>query len=181
MTDDTASSGPFRAAFDPACTRWETFNGVRAGDQIDLWGPARSVVSVVDVGEGRVRILVHDGSGHELATVPGREGTWRAPRPGERCPAAHPEDPEPCDGPVTVTVLDSQEGSVNGCVTHAARLLASLGGGRARALPGAPPVDPLRALRQADRLPPYPWLVDAPRTEPSQRSRADNRRAGQEG
>ena len=55
-----------------------------------------------------------------------------------RCPAAHHDDPTPCDGPPVVTVLDATGAGADGCEHHGARLLASLEGGRVYALPDAP-------------------------------------------
>ncbi|MHB9860305.1 hypothetical protein [Streptomyces sp. YIM S03343] len=94
-----------------------------------------------------------------------------------RCPAAHPEDPTPCDGPVVVTVLDAFNGGVDGCEHHGARLLASLEGGRVYALPDAPAGAAIRVFKAADGIAPFCW-VDGPRTRPDQRSRAENRRRG---
>lgn len=48
-----------------------------------------------------------------------------------RCPAAHVEDPSPCDGPHdAVRVCDQFGGEAYGCLHHGAVLLASLEGGR---------------------------------------------------
>ncbi|MFF4574112.1 hypothetical protein [Streptomyces sp. NPDC001410] len=91
-----------------------------------------------------------------------------------RCPAAHPDDPTPCTGPVAVTVLDAHNAGANGCEHHAARLLASLDGGRVYALPDAPAGAALRVFKAADGIRPFCWL-DGPRTEPSQLSHAENR------
>ncbi|MFJ9748060.1 hypothetical protein [Streptomyces chartreusis] len=91
-----------------------------------------------------------------------------------RCPAAHPEDPTCCVGPVVVTVLDAVNAGADGCEQHGARLLASLDGGRVYALPGAPPGAAIRTFRAAASLRPFCW-VDGPRTEPSQLSDIENR------
>jgi hypothetical protein len=93
----------------------------------------------------------------------------------ERCPAAHPGDPTPCDGPPAVTVLDAANAGANGCEHHGARLLASLDGGRVYALPDAPDGAAIRVFKAADSIRPFPWLTDAPRTERSQLSHAENR------
>lgn len=77
-----------------------------------------------------------------------------------RCPAAHPEDPTPCDGPPVVTVLDAQNAGANGCEHHAARLLASLEGGRVYALPDAPDGSAIRVFKAAGTLPPYAWRTE---------------------
>ncbi|MEU0427899.1 hypothetical protein ABZ235_30695 [Streptomyces canus] len=77
---------------------------------------------------------------------------------GPRCPAAHPEDPTPCDGPPVVTVLDRSNAGANGCSHHGARMLASLNGGRVYALPDAPPGSAIAVFKAAADLQPYPWL-----------------------
>ncbi|WP_405924880.1 hypothetical protein [Streptomyces sp. NBC_00035] len=99
-------------------------------------------------------------------------------RKGLRCPAAHPDDPTPCDGPPTVTVLDKANVGANGCEHHGARLLASLEGGRVYALPDAPAGAAIRVFKTAGELRPFCWYEDAPRTQPSQLSHAENRRGG---
>lgn len=91
-----------------------------------------------------------------------------------RCPAAHPDDPTPCTGPVVVTVLDASNAGADGCERHGARLLASLEGGRVYALPDAPAGAAIRVFEAADGIRPFCW-VDGPRTDPSQLSRAENR------
>ncbi|MGW1543708.1 hypothetical protein ACWCPM_26295 [Streptomyces sp. NPDC002309] len=91
-----------------------------------------------------------------------------------RCPSAHPEDPTPCVGPAVVTVLDAFNGGANGCEHHAARLLASLDGGRVYALPDAPAGAAIRVFTAADTIRPFCW-VDGPRFEPSQLSASENR------
>lgn len=93
----------------------------------------------------------------------------------QRCPAAHPEDPTPCDGPPVVTVLDRNNAGAEGCEHHGARLLASLEGGRVYALPGAPAGAAIRVFKAADGIRPFPWMEDAPRTRPEQLSRRENR------
>ncbi|MGW1027809.1 hypothetical protein ACWD4J_29660 [Streptomyces sp. NPDC002577] len=91
-----------------------------------------------------------------------------------RCPAAHPDDPTPCGGPVAVAVLDAFNAGADGCEHHAARLLASLDGGRVYALPDALAGAALRVFRAAGSIRPFCWS-DGPRTEPSQLSHAENR------
>jgi hypothetical protein len=98
-----------------------------------------------------------------------------------RCPAAHPDDPTPCDGPAVVTVLDAQNAGADGCEHHAARLLASLEGGRVYALPDAPEGAAIRVFKAADSIRPFPWVEDAPRSRPEQLSREENRRGDQGG
>lgn len=92
-----------------------------------------------------------------------------------RCPAAHPEDPTPCDGPAVVTVLDVHNAGADGCEHHGARLLASLEGGRVYPLPDAPEGAAIRVFKAADTTRPFCWLGDAQRTQPSQLSRAEAR------
>jgi hypothetical protein len=95
-----------------------------------------------------------------------------------RCPAAHAEDPTPCDGPPVVTVLDATSAGVDGCEHHAARLLASLDRGRVYALPDAPEGAAIRVFKAADTIRPFPW-VDGPRTRADQLSRAETRARGE--
>lgn len=96
-----------------------------------------------------------------------------------RCAAAHRDDPTPCDGPAVVTVLDAVNAGADGCERHGARLLASLDGGRVYALPDAPAGAALRVFKAADGTRPFAWCDDAPRTQPSQLSNAENRRRGE--
>lgn len=93
----------------------------------------------------------------------------------ERCPAAHTEDPTPCDGGPcdAVLIIDANKSVVEGCEHHAARLLASLEGGQIRQ--GSVPGASIRVHKAAHSIRPFPWLTNAPRTEPSQRSHAENR------
>lgn len=97
---------------------------------------------------------------------------------GLSCPAAHPEDPTPCPGPIAVTVLDRRNAGVEGCEHHAVRLLASLDGGRVYALPDAPEGAAIRVFKAADTTRPFPW-VDGPRTRAGQLSRAEVRARGE--
>ncbi|MCP3766403.1 hypothetical protein [Streptomyces sp. MAR25Y5] len=91
-----------------------------------------------------------------------------------RCPAAHPEDPTPCTGPLAVTVLDATGAGANGCEHHGARLLASLDRGRVHPLPNAPQDAAIRTFKAADTIRPFCWIA-GPRTDPTQLSRAENR------
>ncbi|MER6535142.1 hypothetical protein ABT215_15290 [Streptomyces sp900105755] len=91
-----------------------------------------------------------------------------------RCPAAHPDDPTGCVGPVVVTVLDAVGAGATGCEHHGARLLASLERARVYALPDAPAGSAIRVFTAADTIRPFCW-VDGPRTRPDQLSRAENR------
>lgn len=112
---------------------------------------------------------------------PGGEKGWApvpTPRSEQRCKAAHPDDPTSCSGPATVTVLDARNAGADGCEHHAARLLASLEGGRVYRLPGAiADGAAIRVFQAAADIRPFPWLEDAPRTVPSQLSHAENREA----
>ena len=98
----------------------------------------------------------------------------------DRCPAAHPEDPTPCGGPVVVTVLDARNAGAKGCEHHGARLLASLEGGRVYPLPDAPDGAAIRVFKAADSIHPFCWYEDAPRTRASQLSREEFRRRGEQ-
>jgi hypothetical protein len=75
-----------------------------------------------------------------------------------RCPAAHPEDPTPCGGPVVVTIIDTQNAGADGCEHHAARMLASITGARPVAKPDAPAGVAVRIFRAAHHTHPFPWL-----------------------
>lgn len=77
---------------------------------------------------------------------------------GLSCPAAHPEDPTPCAGPIAVTVVDRTNAGAEGCEHHAARLLASLDGGRVYALPDAPEGAAIRTFKTAAAMRPYAWV-----------------------
>lgn len=91
-----------------------------------------------------------------------------------RCTAVHVEDPTPCIGPRdAVTVLDGYGGAAAGCEHHGARMLASLDG--ARVEPGSVVGAATRVFAAADSIRPFCWYEDAPRTEPAQLSRAENR------
>lgn len=72
-----------------------------------------------------------------------------------RCPAAHPDDPTPCGGPIVVTVLDAANAGADGCEHHAARLLSSLKGGRVYGLPHAPEGAAIRVFKAAGDMPPF--------------------------
>lgn len=92
-----------------------------------------------------------------------------------RCSAAHPDDPTPCTRPHdAVRIVDTQDGETNGCEHHGARLLASLED--ARAVEGSVPAAGARVTLAADTIRPFCWYTRALRSEPSQRSHAENRR-----
>ena len=98
--------------------------------------------------------------GHAQDVTPGVEalsGSRKNPS-DQRCPAAHPDDPTGCNGPVAVMVLDADNAGARGCEHHAARLLASLDGGRVYALPDAPDGAALRTFKAAGSLRPFPWV-----------------------
>lgn len=90
-----------------------------------------------------------------------------------RCPAAHPEDPTPCSGPIVVTVADRFGGRDDACEHHGARLLASINGATVHPLPGAPEGAATRVFKAASTTRPFAWR-DGPRTQPSQLSDAEN-------
>lgn len=96
------------------------------------------------------------------------------------CPAAHPDDPTGCNGPVAVMVLDRDNGGARGCEHHAARLLASLDGGRVYPLPDAPDGAAIRVFKAADTIRPFCWYKKAPRTRPETLSRAEIRERGEQ-
>lgn len=75
-----------------------------------------------------------------------------------RCPAAHPDDPTSCGGPVVVTILDATNAGADGCEHHGARLLASLDGGRVYTLPDAPEGSAIRTFTNAGALRPFAWI-----------------------
>ncbi|MFE2277102.1 hypothetical protein ACFXAE_07500 [Streptomyces sp. NPDC059454] len=72
-----------------------------------------------------------------------------------------------------MTVLDAVGAGADGCEHHAARLLASLEGGRVYALPAAPAGAAIRVFTAAGTLRPFCW-ADGPRTEPSLLSHTEN-------
>lgn len=83
-----------------------------------------------------------------------------------RCPAAHPADSSPCSGPVVVMVLDAGNAGARGCEHHAARLLASLAGGRVYGLPDAPAGAACRVFKASGSIRPFCWM-DAERSRVS--------------
>jgi hypothetical protein len=99
-----------------------------------------------------LRILLRTlGVEPDVGTLP------RTDKASPRCPAAHPEDPTPCTGPIVATILDAQNAGADGCEHHAARLLASLTGGRPVAKPDAPAGIDLRIFRAAHHTRPFAW------------------------
>ncbi|OEV09207.1 hypothetical protein [Streptomyces nanshensis] len=78
-----------------------------------------------------------------------------------RCPTAHPADASGCTGRPLVTVLDRDNAGADGCEHHAARLLATLAGGRVYGLPHDTDGAAVRVFRAAGRLRPWPWSADA--------------------
>lgn len=86
-----------------------------------------------------------------------------APEPGtepalaRRCPATHPEDTTPCDGPPAVNVLDATNAGLTACEHHGARILASLERGRVYTLPDAPAGAAIRVFKAAAGIRPFPW------------------------
>ncbi|MFE3381329.1 hypothetical protein [Streptomyces anulatus] len=99
----------------------------------------------------------------------------RDPQSAERCAAAHIDDPTPCHGPHdAVTILDGTGNADTGCEHHGARMLASIDG--ARIEPGSVVGAATRAFAASQAIRPFCWYETAPRTEPSQLSRAENAR-----
>ncbi|MDX5526166.1 hypothetical protein PV677_36465 [Streptomyces sp. DE06-01C] len=93
--------------------------------------------------------------------------------PADRCTAAHIEDPTPCQGPHdAVTILDGTGNVATGCEHHGARMLASIDD--ARIEPGSVVGAATRAFAASRTIRPFCWYEDAPRTEPSQLSHAEN-------
>lgn len=117
-----------------------------------------------------MRVAASQNSTHRRAavpklwTAPGVPDTRKGPPPMQeptrgRCPAAHPDDHTSCDGPPVVTILDRADAGAKGCQHHAARLLASLDGGRPVALPDAPDGAALRVFMAAADLRPFAWMT----------------------
>lgn len=103
-----------------------------------------------------------DASSAQPVTCPGCRTATEDPAandepPAVRCPAAHPEDITPCDGPTVVTVLDKTGAGADGCEHHAGRLLASLEGGRVYPLPHAPAGAATRVFKAAAVTRPFSW------------------------
>ncbi|MEW2284791.1 hypothetical protein [Streptomyces sp. NPDC047841] len=73
-----------------------------------------------------------------------------------------------------MTVLDRGNAGADGCEHHAARLLASLEGGRVYVLPDTPEGAAIRVFKAAGGIRPFCWY-DGPRVDPAQLSRAENR------
>ncbi|WP_431985250.1 hypothetical protein [Streptomyces qinglanensis] len=116
------------------------------------WGPMTVGIWPADTDPTPAQAL-RDGMPDGAATHAFGEVTHRR----ECCPAAHPDDPTPCDGPLVVTVLDRQQAGADGCAHHGARLLASLDGGRVYALPDAPDGAAIEVFKVAGALRPFPW------------------------
>lgn len=76
--------------------------------------------------------------------------------PADRCPAAHPLDTDPCDGPVSVAVVDREQAGTRGCERHAARILATLEGAHPYALEDAPEGAAQRVFLASADLAPLP-------------------------
>ncbi|MFF7840391.1 hypothetical protein ACFZC6_16425 [Streptomyces ossamyceticus] len=150
-------------------------------DHRDLFALNRAHGALVET----VRILLRAvdaeaNAGNVLGSQEVFSGSRKNPSElGPRCPAAHPEDPTPCSGQPTVTVLDAKNAGADGCQHHAARLLASLDGGRVYGLPHATPGTAIRVFKAAAGIRPFPW-VDGPRTRDEQLSRDEVRARGEQ-
>lgn len=125
------------------------YNEGAHGTELDIAG-VDTLIEDVEAFLPKLRALRE-----QLAAAAARDA---AARMRQRCPAAHPDDPVPCDGPVVVTVLDRGNGGADGCEVHAARLLASLEGGRVYPLPDAPAGAAIRVFKAAGALRPFQWL-----------------------
>ena len=62
--------------------------------------------------------------------------------------------------PLKVTVVDRPGAGLDGCKHHAARMLASLPGARAYALPEAPADAAARTFKTAAGMTPYAWRAE---------------------
>lgn len=138
------------------------------------------------IARGVRQLKMTDGRVWTVGSPIGWHGAGAAWRPQEteatrpdRCPAAHPEDSTPCDGPPVVTVLDRTNAGADGCAHHGARLLASLDGGRVYALPDAPSGSAIAVFKAADSVRPFPWVSDGPRNLAEQLSHAESRQRGE--
>lgn len=84
-----------------------------------------------------------------------------------RCPAAHPEDLRPCEGPPdAVRVVDREGNAAQGCLRHAATLLSSLDRGRVYPLRGSEG-SAIEVYRRAQTMPPFDFRHPNPETEPT--------------
>lgn len=109
------------------------------------------------------QLTMADGTVWTVGAPIGWHGVAAAWRPADeppalRCPAAHPEDPTSCGGPVVVTVVDRDNAGADGCEHHGARLLASLDGGHVYPLPDAPDGSAIRVFKASGTLRPFAWL-----------------------
>lgn len=76
-----------------------------------------------------------------------------------RCPAAHVDDPDPCEGPEAVVILDEHGDEARACVHHGARLYASLHRPRVRPLSGHDGIA-LEVYYRAQHTAPFAWITD---------------------
>lgn len=159
------------------CTPFATADAVpSAPEPTDLDVAIRVAQELVDSDQ---LVSVREALRILLRALGAEPVTATAPQPpAVRCPAAHPEDPTPCQGPTVVTILDRDNAGADGCEHHAARLLASLDGSYPIAMFDAPAGTASRVFKAADGMRPFPWLTDAPRTRDDQLSRAEVRERG---
>ena len=76
----------------------------------------------------------------------------------DRCPAAHPEDPSPCEGPHdAVRIVDQHSTEVLACIHHGARLYASLERARVYPTPGNDGAA-IEVYRRAQTIQPFEWM-----------------------
>lgn len=77
------------------------------------------------------------------------------------CPAAHPEDRRPCDGPTdAVRITDSTGTETLGCIRHGAALLASMDGARVHPGPGDTGNAAITTYKRAAKLRPFDFSTD---------------------
>lgn len=90
MRDVAQDHDAYRFPFDPKCTIWTTFGELQIGDEVDYWGAASPIVEheTFPGDPDRVRIIVQQQHGRQLALAPAYEGTWRTPRTDEETKAA---------------------------------------------------------------------------------------------
>lgn len=80
--------------------------------------------------------------------------------PDGRCPAAHAEDPTPCDGPAdAVTIRDQYGAEQGGCVNHGSAYLASIE--HATVHPGSVDGAAIEMYRRAQTRRPFDFLFTA--------------------
>jgi hypothetical protein len=111
-----------------------------------------------DCQPDRIRCAVRDTagnrcerpSGHHVYEVLTASG-HRFVQDDGRCPAAHRDNHQPCEGPVdAVEIQDRRGGRVTGCLLHGAQMYASLTG--ARVIPGTSDTAPAEVFNRAEQI-----------------------------